>query len=315
MLGSVGRGLKTPALVVLSTVLVVVAASWAGQVPPHRAAGSSSASATLVSPSGAGIRAALASKTWLIGPPPTLPSVASAGFLGPLRPPAWFGPGTAIFDDEFTGSSIDASKWSTCYPWGDCTNRGNNELQWYTPTNVNVGQGELDLIAVHHPVSTILGHFDFTSGLVQTDNHFSYQYGYAEARAWLPGGKGFWPAFWLLPTDISWPPEIDVMEAAGASRDSIAMTVHYGSNQQDGSAFSGPDFTAGWHTFGVDWEPDHITWYIDGVARKSFTSRGDIPAKPMYVILNLAIDGGDPPTLLTPFPSRMRVDYVRVWRH
>jgi len=31
--------------------------------------------------------------------------------------------------------------------------------------------------------------------------------------------------------------------------------------------------------------------------------------------LTLAIDGTDPPNTLTSFPSRLRVRYVRVWRH
>jgi len=247
--------------------------------------------------------------------PVTVPAV-SAGATAPAgNPPPWFGRGVKVFDDEFNGTTLDTSRWTSCYPWGDCTNRGNNELQWYTPQNVRVGGGEADLTAVHQGLVTPLGHFDFTSGLIQTSGHFSFTYGYSEIRAWLPAGKGFWPAFWLLPSDLSWPPEIDAMEAAGSRPSSVSMTVHFGASQQDGTDFNGPDYTAGWHTFGVDWEPDHLTWYIDGVARKSVRITSEIPTKPMYLIVNLAIDGNDPPNLMTPFPSSLRIDYVRVWRH
>jgi beta-glucanase (GH16 family) len=230
-------------------------------------------------------------------------------------PPAWFGAGTTLFDDEFGGSSLDATKWTNCYPWGACTNKGNDELEWYTPANVTVGGGELDLIARHERVDTSVGRFDYSSGLIQTAGHFSFTYGYSEVRAWLPGGKGFWPSIFLLPTDGSWPPEIDTLESKGAVPNEAALTLHFGTDQQDATNFDGPDFTAGWHTFGVDWEPNRLTWYIDGVARKAVSTPGEIPSKPMYLVLSLAIDGRDRPDLLTNFSTPLRISYVRVWRH
>ncbi|MGH9103183.1 MAG: family 16 glycosylhydrolase [Acidimicrobiales bacterium] len=241
------------------------------------------------------------------------PAGTSASATLPVGGPP--GPWKLAFDSTFSGSQLDTSKWSTCYPWGDCTNRGNDELEWYTPANIQVGGGSLSLVAERQPVQTRYGPFPYTSGLIQSDGHFDFTYGYAEMRAWLPAGKGFWPAFWLLPADQSWPPEIDVMEAAGAVTNDVSLTFHWPPNAQDGSDFEGPDFTAGWHTFAVDWEPGHITWYVDGVARKTFSQSAVVPSKPMYLIANLAIDGTDPPSASTPFPSTMRISYIRVWQH
>ena len=55
-----------------------------------------------------------------------------------------------VFSDEFNGSKLDTTRWSTCYPWsedGGCTNSGNHELEWYQPDEVNVENGLLRLRA------------------------------------------------------------------------------------------------------------------------------------------------------------------------
>ena len=75
----------------------------------------------------------------------------------------------------------------------------------------------------------------------------------------------------------------------------------------------GPDFSAGFHTFGLTWGPEAAVWYVEGVAR--FRSARNIPTEEMYLLVNLAVGGEGPgdPDAGTRFPSRMEVDYVRVW--
>jgi beta-glucanase (GH16 family) len=64
----------------------------------------------------------------------------------------------------------------------------------------------------------------YLSGQLQTKGSFAQQYGYFEARAKLPQGAGVSGAFWLLPADGSWPPELDVVESDGGG--ALAMTAH-----------------------------------------------------------------------------------------
>jgi beta-glucanase (GH16 family) len=223
---------------------------------------------------------------------------------------------TLAFDDEFSGNALDGSLWSSCYPWGDCTNRGNaSEVEWYTPANVTEANGELDLTAQRQPVATPYGTYGYTSGMMQTDGHFSFTYGYTEARIWLPAGDGLWPAFWLMPVNQRSLPEVDILEADGALPNQISMTYHDPAGPISGTDFIGPNFTGGWHTFGIDWEPGSLTWYVDGVAQKSLP--GYFPPEPMYPILNLAVSSGaswmSSVDASTPLPATMRVDYVRTW--
>jgi beta-glucanase (GH16 family) len=75
----------------------------------------------------------------------------------------------------------------------------------------------------------------------------------------------------------------------------------------------GPDFCADFHEFAVEWSPQSIIWFVDGVER--FRSEDSIPPAKMYLLVNLAV-GGDwpgPPDDKTHFPGTFDVDYVRVY--
>jgi beta-glucanase (GH16 family) len=101
------------------------------------------------------------------------------------------------------------------------------------------------------------------------------------------------------------------MEGGGSHPASILQTVHFGDNQQVNRNVDGPDFSAGYHTFGVDWEPNAISWYVDGARR--WGVRVSI-SKRMYVLANLAVLGLTPSIQLRS-PASLAIDYVRVWQH
>ena len=71
--------------------------------------------------------------------------------------------------------------------------------------------------------------YNYTSGMVASKAPSTFQYGYAEARVKAPAGQGLWPAFWTLPQDGSWPPEIDIMEILGHIPSTVYMTYRSGS--------------------------------------------------------------------------------------
>ncbi len=238
-----------------------------------------------------------------------------------------------IFHDDFNGNSLDTTKWTTCYfnfKVGDNScDHDQGEMELYQPDNVSVSNGVLTLSARKQTVNASNGQtYNYTSGMITTgpttanskDTRFSFTYGYMEMRAKVPGGQGLWPAFWTLPADLNWPPEIDVFEIIGDSPDVINMHYHYPNGTDEGGdngkAWTGPDFSAGWHTFGVDWEPNAITWYVDGVERRTYTDTSNITSKPMFLLANLAVGGSWPgsPDASTQFPALYQIDYIHVWQ-
>ena len=241
------------------------------------------------------------------------------------------------FDDEFNSLSLYSSAngkgtWDTTFYYNDgasskgSTLSSNGEQEWYInsdyaptasvkPWSVNNGVLTLQAAPASPAISQQINGYQYTSGQLNTYHSFSQTYGFFEIRAQLPSGQGLWPAFWLMPKDGSWPPELDVMEAIDKATTDYT-TVHdssiSGGMSTQGTAAG--DLSSGYHTYGVDWEPDHITWYLDGKEIYQVATPADMN-KPMYMILNLAVGGGWPGNAdsSTPFPANYNVDWVRAY--
>jgi beta-glucanase (GH16 family) len=216
-----------------------------------------------------------------------------------------------VFNDEFDGSSLDEKKWTSAYPWGrDRSSVG--ELQYYAPDAFEVKDGKLRIIAKPSSRST----HKYDSGLISTHKSFTAKYGRFEIRCKMPNGQGLWPAFWLLPITTDWPPEIDVFEALGHEPTTVHMHAHWkenGKHRQSGDTFKGPNFQNEFHTFAVEWTPEKIVWFVDGVKRYEVV--GKSPNEPMYLIANLAVGGSWPgsPNATTSFPAFFDIDYIRAY--
>jgi beta-glucanase (GH16 family) len=238
------------------------------------------------------------------------------------------------FDDEFNSLSLHNSNggtWDTSFPWAGPTGASlgsNGELEWYINDSYaatssvkpwSVSNGVLDLTAAptDPSIQQYIGNYQYTSGMLTTHNSFAQTYGYFEMRAELPAGNGLAPAFWLLPEDGSWPPELDVMEMLGNAPTSLVTTVHSDSTGQHtfvSNSATVADMTDGFHTYGVDWEPNTITWYFDGNEIFQTATPADMH-KPMYMVANLAVGGNWPgsPDGSTTFPASMQIDYIRAY--
>jgi beta-glucanase (GH16 family) len=237
-----------------------------------------------------------------------------------------------VFTDDFNGQSLDRSHWTTCFWWGreGCTNRGNNDLEWYLPTNIAVTDGALELIAKPERITAPDGaQFEYTSGMVTTGSYyatpeipplFQTVYGFFEIRAKLPSGRGIFPGFWLEAGHYQNLPEIDVVETIGQEPNLITNNFHYRGNGgmvvAIGHRTKTVDLTQDWHVYGLQWRPDALIWYLDGIELWRFTKKEFIPSTPMYLLLTLSVGGNWPgkPDATTSFPVKLLVDYVRVWQ-
>ncbi len=207
-----------------------------------------------------------------------------------------------ILNSTFKGTKLDTSLWDTCYPWADvslgCTNYGNSDLhevEWYLPTQDKVMNGALHLVAEPVPVmgtsqSGSSELYPWRSGMVTTYDHVDFTYGYVQVVARLPAGANLWPAFWLAAANLQWPPEIDILELWGENEPLEAgMFYHPKHGAMIGVTRRTANLSKGWHTFGLNWEPGSLSWYIDG--KLLFRVTNDVPNQPMYFIANLAVTG------------------------
>ncbi|MEI9928266.1 MAG: glycoside hydrolase family 16 protein [Sphingomonas sp.] len=240
-----------------------------------------------------------------------------------------------VWADEFDQPGLDSRKWR----YDTSRNRAgwyNEELQYYAadrPDNVRVQDGALVIEARHERLSSEAdyGGQDYSSGKIMTQGLADWRYGFIEVRAKLACGKGMWPAIWLLGSDegAGWPAlgEIDVMEEVGWDPAAIHGTIHTKAynhlmHTQKGAETQVADACTAFHNYQLDWNRDRILIGVDGHAYMRFDNdhKRD-PAtwpfdKPQYLILNVAVGGwgGRQGVDAAAFPSRMTVDYVRVWQ-
>jgi len=164
------------------------------------------------------------------------------------------------------------------------------------------------------------------SGLLSSvDTHgngFSTALGYFECRMKLPSGAGVWPAFWLSgmtgvnrhrTTDSV---EIDVLEEYGVDSTIAHQHVHVwkpkgGESYSKGNATKLQGMTTDFHNYGCLVTKDSIQFYFDGEEIWQTVTPPEA-LEPLYVMVDLALGGGWPIDQ-TPDPSRLLVDYIRVY--
>ena len=244
--------------------------------------------------------------------------------------------GAIVWQDEFNGAANtppDPSKWR--YDIGG-HGWGNNELQYYTSSVSNAahnGQGQMVITARRENPANYQCHYgrcQYTSARLLTQGRYANTYGRYEARIKIPRGQGMWPAFWMIGDNfgsVGWPAsgEIDIMENIGREPNTVHGSLHapgYSGANSVTAAYNlsgGAAFTDAYHTFRVDWEPNAITFFVDGVSYARLTpadTRGNawIFDHPFFLILNVAVGGYWPgePDGSTMFPQQMLIDWVRV---
>jgi beta-glucanase (GH16 family) len=260
----------------------------------------------------------------------TSSSLASQAVKSPL-PSTW----RLTWSDEFNGpngSAPDPAKWA--FVTGG-KGFGNHELETYTDRSINAEQrnGNLVITARKEDLTGPDGiPRHYTSARIHTQGLFSQSYGRFEASMQLPpGGKGIWPAFWLLGDNspsAGWPKcgEIDIIENIGDPT-TIYSTLHgpgYSGAHGISAKFPLPadeSVSTGFHLYAVEWAPRDIKFFSDGHLIAERTP-ADLPPgttwvydHPFFIILNLAVGGEWPgnPDEATAFPQQMLVNYVRVY--
>lgn len=240
----------------------------------------------------------------------------------------------ASFSDDFERFDLYGGAWTPHFDhgayddWQARTLAANDELQLYVdPAYPGIGgqplgldpfvlrDGVLGLVAGRTPRAALprLRGFPYVSGMISSRASLVQQYGYFEIRARLPGGRGLWPAFWLL-TPGAWPPEIDAMEARGAP--GYAVHVHWrdgDAHQSSGCDIPLADGADVFHDFGVLWTPAAIAFYLDRAPVAWIRTKPGFD-RPMYMLANLAVGGwAGAPDDTTAFPATFAIDRIAAW--
>lgn len=257
-----------------------------------------------------------------------------------------------IFFDDFSGDSLDRTKWNVRVTGGTV----NNEQQAYVDSSLTISivhgaqaegakNGALLLQPHFAPGFTTKEgkKFDFISGRIDSRSKVEFMYGTASARIKLTDGAGLWPAWWMLGKG-RWPEsgEIDILEYVG-EKDWASAAVHgpgYSGETPfvDRLYFPAKNDVTNWHIYTVEWTPDSMIFKYDDVTMFRVT-------KPMvehfgkwtfdnekFLILNFALGGaypvkingvkepyfGLPATtvdLIKNKKSKMLVDWVKITRN
>lgn len=228
-----------------------------------------------------------------------------------------------VFSDEFNGSSLDTSKWTTA----DQERTAHSGLRWwYKPENVSVGKGALNL-----GISK-LGENKFAGGHVDSAGKYEYKYGTVEFRMHAPPTQGHLAAAWMMPEGGSGMDdkgngtgrdgtEMDLVETASNS-DTFPVTIHYDGYGADHKS-SGDDAQAPnlhkqeYHTYGLKWAPDSLKFLYDGKVVRTVTDPKLVSQVKEHPIMSseiLSFAEGDVRKAPLDSSSDTRFDYVRVWQ-
>jgi beta-glucanase (GH16 family) len=222
-----------------------------------------------------------------------------------------------VWSDEFNGNTVDTTNWNFEI---NGEGGGNHEQEYYQATNATVSNGNLVITGRKEDV----GSSHYTSARMTTQGKREFTYGRIEARLKMPVAQGFWPAFWMLGSNIKsvgWPAsgEIDIMEHINT--DSLIYgTPHWDNNghiQKGDTIASTP---SDYHVYAIEWDASSIRWYLDQTKYHELSIANNVNStnefhQPFFILLNFALGGDWPGQTIddSKLPANMYVDYVRVY--
>lgn len=218
---------------------------------------------------------------------------------------------TAAWEQNFSkqpNGPIDTSVWHFETGAGGW---GNNEAQHYTdrPQNARIEDGKLVIRAAKEGDT-------YTSARIVSRKSFTPQYGRLVWRAKMAAGVGTWSALWLWPAgggrytqdSVSGGGneglvngELDAVEHVGAMPTEINSSAHAyrhypGHQVRAGQTIVG-DATSTFHDYEMRWQPDSISFLVDGREYHRVDKAGAGVAgwpydQKYFLVINLAM-GGD----------------------
>jgi len=214
-----------------------------------------------------------------------------------MAPPAGYSASQLIFDDQFSGTSLNSAHWNTFMggqggqfwsadglPAADSAAGTFFHQTYFSPSQVRVNDG-LTLTMVPDTKYSSLG-YRYRSGVVTTDHKFALRGGYVQIKAKMSDASlGGWPGIWFIhPSSGGGAQEIDLQEggftpttaglpSSTPENNIFVSTYHTASGSQSDFRFVTPKpMTAGFNIYGMQYIPGRsIKTYFNGRLVGSWT--------------------------------------------
>lgn len=246
-----------------------------------------------------------------------------------------------IFFDDFTGSSLDTTKWTIIQRHGEYAQ---SETECNTAQEVSVANSQLTITTAAQ--ATSCGDFNtdgtvrhapqswpYASGDVQWTN-FNFTYGTLEVRAQFPPqATGVWPAIWMLgqncqvtniytaDTGYSMCPdpggsgyqEIDTVECDPGG--TWCHLITYNGSVNPETLICNFAVDTNWHVYTMVWASGSLSLSMDGQALPGCSITGNaVPTNPMFLLLQTQTATSSPfgPPNDALLPTKFNIDYVKV---
>jgi len=251
-----------------------------------------------------------------------------------------------IFFDDFTGNSLDTTKWTIIQRHGEYAQ---SETECNTAQQVSVANSQLTITTAVGPATCGDTNIDgsvrhtpqswpYVSGDVQWTN-LNFTYGTVEVRAQFPPqAAGVWPAIWMLGQNCqntyihTADTNYDTCPAVGASGyqeiDIVEcdpggpwchVVLFNGSVNSENEVCRFPVDT-NWHVYSMVWASGSFSLSMDGQALSGCNVPGNglpsnaVPSNPMFLLLQTQTSDfsvfGPPNNAL--LPTTFNIDYVKV---
>ena len=219
------------------------------------------------------------------------------------------------FEDDFTESKVDESKWMNSFFMGKMVLNDRyvlaNEKQYFTDNkNVDIKQSVLSIVTKKEKATgkvwdAKLGFmtkdFDYTSGMLSTANSFRQQYGRFEAKIKINSLSPVYQAFWLKGEHKE--PEIDIFKY-NIKKGQMQLSA-YNKGVAAGNKFGGSGLAKDFFIYTVDWDANTITWKINNYVVA--TAPNNIQ-EPLFLMLSAGLTNN-----ADNLPAAMQVDWVRCY--
>lgn len=247
------------------------------------------------------------------------------------------------WNDEFDGTELDTKKWlpqylphNTSSDSGCMTNyeMGDGTLKLIidenTPEYFNGGDKGFKVSSIQTYEKNMLHNTNAAGASVVPYDSYTTQYGYFETRYKMPScGGGGHVAWWMIGTQYDaredgtgskQNAEIDVTETFLSAPNLQNPKVHAWSDEDmfewvQEVPLEG-DFVNEWHTYGMEWTPEYLAFFVDGV---EIARTNQSPQYEMCILLSMYTNNDETSNYWSGidngvYPKVWEIDYFRVYK-